>query len=221
MEQIETLILSGRLKVGDRLASERELAEQFGVSRTAVREAVKALHQKGLVAVQPGRGTFITNGTAQVMRDSLGLMVKIGQGNIWDMLDVREILEPEIAGRAAVAATAADIAEIRKSIEIMDTSMGQDSDAWLEADLQFHLDLAKATQNIILYNLFDSITDLRREYFSHLYYVAANAELAQSQHKQILEAIIAHNPEAACQAMRTHIQHVRTESNAVESSKSG
>ena len=81
IEQIQNRIMEGKLRPGDKLLSERELAEQFGVSRTAVREAVKALREKGLVKIQPGRGTFITNltdGTSEVMRDSLGLIVKVG-----------------------------------------------------------------------------------------------------------------------------------------------
>jgi GntR family transcriptional repressor for pyruvate dehydrogenase complex len=100
--QIEQLIEAGDLKVGDRLPSERELAEQFAVSRTAVREAVKALRQKGLVEIRPGRGTFITNGTSNSVRSSLDMLIKMGvtkgSGNL---VEVREILEPEIAALAA------------------------------------------------------------------------------------------------------------------------
>ncbi|HET7089537.1 MAG TPA: GntR family transcriptional regulator, partial [Anaerolineae bacterium] len=72
-QQVEQRLLTGDLKIGDRLPPERELAEQFGVSRTAVREAVKALRQRGLVEVQPGRGTFLTDGTSQAVRHSLDL----------------------------------------------------------------------------------------------------------------------------------------------------
>ena len=78
VSQIEQRIESGELKVGDQLPPERELAEQFAVSRTAVREAIKALRQKGLVEIRPGRGTFITNGTSDTIRNSLGMLMKIG-----------------------------------------------------------------------------------------------------------------------------------------------
>jgi len=85
VQQIEESILKGALKAGDQLPAERELAQRFGVSRTAVREAVKALREKGLVEAYSGRGTFITDGTSQAIRQSLGLMVKIGQPtrSIW------------------------------------------------------------------------------------------------------------------------------------------
>src|SRR6516225_2902688 len=105
VEQIERRILTGELKVGDQLPSERELGDQFRVSRTAVREAVKALREKGLVEVRPGRGTFITNTTSQAVRDSLGLMMRIGQReDSRELVEVREMFEPEIAARAASSA---------------------------------------------------------------------------------------------------------------------
>src|SRR6202795_75091 len=78
VKQIEESIEKGALKAGDQLPAERELALQFGVSRTAVREAVKALHEKGLVEAYPGRGTFVTAGTSYSMRQSLERMLKFG-----------------------------------------------------------------------------------------------------------------------------------------------
>ena len=79
VKQIEESILKGALKAGDQLPAERELAQQFGVSRTAVREAVKTLREKGLVESYSGRGTFITNGTSQAIKQSLDFMMRIGQ----------------------------------------------------------------------------------------------------------------------------------------------
>src|SRR3977135_1499270 len=79
VQQVEDSILKGQLKTGDQLPAERDLAQRFGVSRTAVREAVKALREKGLVEAYSGRGTFVTNGTAQAVRQSLDLMIRINQ----------------------------------------------------------------------------------------------------------------------------------------------
>src|SRR6266849_2452660 len=103
IEQIEGSILSGELKAGDQLPAERELAQKFGVSRTAVREAVKALREKGLVEAYSGRGTFITNGTSQAIRQSLDLMIRINQqeGSA-NLAELRLVLEPEIAALAAM-----------------------------------------------------------------------------------------------------------------------
>ncbi len=79
VQQVEDSILKGQLKPGDQLPAERDLAQRFGVSRTAVREAVKTLREKGLVEAYSGRGTFVTNGTSQAIRQSLDLMIRINQ----------------------------------------------------------------------------------------------------------------------------------------------
>src|SRR5512137_2609234 len=102
VQQVEESIQKGALKPGNQLPPERELAEQFAVSRTAVREAVKALREKGLIEIRPGRGTFITNGTNGVMRQSLNLLMRLdsGIGSV-NLVEVREILEPGIAALAA------------------------------------------------------------------------------------------------------------------------
>src|SRR5512146_1236650 len=109
VNQIEQRILAGELKAGDQLPSEHELAKQFAVSRTAVREAIKALREKRLVEVRPGKGTFIRNGTEDAVRSSLGMLMKFGQPNgSAPLLEVREILEPEIAAQAATRVTDQD-----------------------------------------------------------------------------------------------------------------
>ena len=102
VQQVEESILKGQLKPGDQLPAERDLAQSFGVSRTAVREAVKALREKGLVEAYTGRGTFVTNGTSQSMRQSLNLITKINQADgSLHLAELRRILEPEIAALAA------------------------------------------------------------------------------------------------------------------------
>jgi len=212
VEQIERRILTGDLKVGDQLPPERELAEHFGVSRTAVREAVKALRQKGLVEVQPGRGTFITNGTSQAMRHSLGLMIKIGQADgASNLVEVREIFEPEIAALAATRADEEDIAALREAVTAMDAAL-EDADAFVEADLDFHLALAEATQNALVPTLIDSIVDLLREQRKRIALVEGGLQRGQFHHKRVLDAIIRHDPEAAREAMRAHLQQVRQDS---------
>lgn len=212
VEQIERRILTGDLKVGDQLPPERELAEHFGVSRTAVREAVKALRQKGLVEVQPGRGTFITNGTSQAMRHSLGLMIKIGQADgTSNLVEVREIFEPEIAALAATRADEEDIAALREAVTAMDAAL-EDADAFVEADLDFHLALAEATQNALIPTLIDSIVDLLREQRKRIALVEGGLQRGQFHHKRVLDAIIRHDPEAAREAMRAHLQQVRQDS---------
>ncbi len=214
VQQIEQRFLSGDLKIGDRLPPERELADQFGVSRTAVREAVNALRQKGLVEVLPGRGTFITNSASEVVRHSLGLLMKIaGSDGSPDLVEVREIIEPEIAALSAIRANDDHIAVMRDAVAKMDAAL-EDPDKFIEADLDFHLELAEATQNALIPTLIDSIVDLLREQRAQIFGVAGGPQRGQVHHKRILDAIIQRDPVAAREAMRAHLQQVREDSQA-------
>src|SRR6266567_8931584 len=157
VQQVEESIQKGALKTGDRLPPERELAQQFGVSRTAVREAVKALREKGFVEAYPGRGTFIMETSSHPIRLSLDRMMKAGQAEGSRYLtEVREMMEPEIAALAAERADAEDLAAMRESFEVMEGAQ-KDPDAFIEADLDFHLALAEAAGNPIILSLIDSI----------------------------------------------------------------
>src|SRR5579863_9001816 len=155
VQQIEDSVLNGTLKPGDQLPAERELAQRLGVSRTAVREAVQALREKGLVEAYSGRGTFVTDGTSQAARQSFDLMVKIGQQEgAPHLAEVRSILEPEIAALAAERAQDSDRATLREAVAVMDRAL-KDADAYIEADLDFHLALAEAAANPLILSLID------------------------------------------------------------------
>ncbi|MGB8590298.1 MAG: FadR/GntR family transcriptional regulator [Candidatus Acidiferrales bacterium] len=214
VQQIEDSILKGALKEGDQLPAERELAQQFGVSRTAVREAVKALREKGLVEAFPGRGTFITDGTTQAIRQSLDLMIKIGQPEGFiHLAEVRQILEPEIAALAATRVEEQHLAAMREAIAVMDTAM-KDADAYIEADLDFHLSLAEAAANPLILSLIDSIVGLLREQRMRIFRVEGGPDRGQHHHKRILEAVEHRDSEGARQAMRAHLQQVLKDSSA-------
>jgi GntR family transcriptional regulator, transcriptional repressor for pyruvate dehydrogenase complex len=212
VQQIEESILKGDLKPGDQLPAERELAQRFGVSRTAVREAVKALREKGLVEAYSGRGTFITDGTSQAVRQSFDLMVKIGQPEgSTHLAEVRAILEPEIAALAASRAQESDLVVLREAVAVMDRAQ-RDPDAYIEADLDFHLALAEAAGNPLILSLIDSIVGLLREQRMRIFNVAGGPERGQFHHKRILEAMERRDPEKAREAMRAHLEQVREDS---------
>src|ERR1035437_2005081 len=215
VQQIEESILKGSLKLGDQLPAERELAQKFGVSRTAVREAVKALTEKGLVEAFSGRGTFITDGTQQAIKQSLDLMIKIGQpeGSV-QLAEVREILEPEIAALAAIRCEEQHLASMREAVAVMDQAK-QDPDAFIEADLDFHLALAEAAANPISLSLLDSIVGLLREQRLRIFNVEGGPDRGQYHHKRILEAVREHDAEKARASMRAHLKQIREDSQAV------
>ncbi len=214
VSQIEQRIVAGDLKVGDQLPSENELARQFAVSRTAVREAIKALREKRLVEVRPGRGTFITNGMPDAMRHSLDLLMKFGSMNGFSYLvEVREILEPEIAALAATRITDESIAPMQEAVATMDTAL-DNLDVFVEADLDFHLALADATQNPIIPILVDPIIDLLQKQRKSIGLVNGGLRRGQFHHKRILAAVIQRDPHAARQAMQDHLEQVRIDSEA-------
>jgi GntR family transcriptional regulator, transcriptional repressor for pyruvate dehydrogenase complex len=214
VQQIEGSILAGTLKPGDQLPAERDLAQQFGVSRTAVREAVKTLREKGLVEAYHGRGTFIRDGTAQAIRQSLGLITRIGQPEgTFHLAEVREILEPEIAALAAARVEEQHVSTMREAYAAMDRSR-QDPDAFIEADLDFHLSLAEAAGNPLILSLLDSIVGLLREQRMRIFHTDGGPERGQFHHKRILEAVECRDPERARAAMRAHLQQVREDSHA-------
>ena len=214
VQQVEESILKGQLKPGDQLPAERDLAQSFGVSRTAVREAVKTLREKGLVEAYSGRGTFVTNGTSHAIRQSLDLMIRISQqeGAI-HLAELRQVLEPEIAALAAVRIEDQLLSSMRESVTAMDRSL-HEPDAYIEADLDFHLALAEAAGNPLILSLLDSIVGLLRDQRSRIFRVDGGPERGQFHHKRIMETIERRDPDAARDAMRAHLEQVREDSSA-------
>jgi len=209
VQQIEQWILDGSMKPGDQLPGEHVLAQRFGVSRTAVREAVKTLREKGLIEPCSGRGTFITHGMSQVMRQSLDLAAKMGQldGSV-HLGEVRNILEPHIAALAATRVEGQHLRVMREAFQAMDQNL-TDPEGYIEADLEFHLALAEAAGNPFILSLLDSIVGLLREEHIRLFQVKGAPSRSQRHHKRILEAVERRDPEAAREAMRAHLQEVR------------
>ncbi len=219
VQQIEESIVKGDLKPGDQLPAERDLAQRFGVSRTAVREAVKALREKGLVEAYSGRGTFITDGTTQAVRQSLDLMVKIGQPEgSTHLAEVRAILEPEIAALAAVRIQEPELTTMRHAVATMDRA-GKDQEAYIEADLDFHLALAEGAANPLILSLLDSIVALLREQRLRIFQVPGGPERGQIHHKRILDAVERRDSDKAREAMRAHLWQVRDDGQASPSKR--
>ncbi len=214
VQQVEESILKGQLKPGDQLPAERDLAQSFGVSRTAVREAVKTLREKGLVEAYSGRGTFVTNGTSHAIRQSLDLMIRVSQQEgVIHLAELRSVLEPEIAALAASRIEEQLLTTMRESVTAMDRSL-HDPDAYIEADLDFHLALAEAVGNPLILSLLDSIVGLLRDQRSRIFSVDGGPERGQFHHKRILEATERRDPDAAREAMRAHLGQVREDSSA-------
>lgn len=212
-DKLQDLIGAGELTAGDRLPNERMLAEQFGVSRTVIREASKALAVRGLLEVRPGQGTFVVNATGDTLSQSFQTMLNLDQGAGLqeNLVEVREILEPEIAYRAALRARPEDIKALRRAVAAMDVSM-DDITRFIRADDDFHLALAVATQNVFVPRLMASVVDVLHEHRGRIFHTEGGSARGQDHHKRILRAVEEGAPEAAREAMRSHLAQVRKDS---------
>lgn len=161
--RIRSQIVDGNLSAGDKLPNERELAENFGVSRTVVREALNTLKQEGLIEVRPGTGTFVIDATGEALTQTFGLIMAIGkEKSLMDIVEIREILEPEIAALAAERATPEHIEAMERAVQLMEANLSDISE-YARKDHSFHLVLAEATGNKIVPRLIASIVDLLQE----------------------------------------------------------
>lgn len=204
--QIEQLIVEGQLQPGDRLPPERDLARQFGVSRTVVREAVRALVAKSLLEVQPGSGTVVRSPTPQTVAQSMTMLLRAGQREIdYDKVhEVRRLIEVEIAGLAAERRTPENLDELaeilRQTSEIQD-----DQHCFPECDVAFHAALARATHNELFPLLLDSMADVMIKVRELGFTVPGMPTRALKHHRAIYEQVKAGDPERARQAMREHL----------------
>jgi GntR family transcriptional repressor for pyruvate dehydrogenase complex len=207
-QTIRERVVSGGYVQGERLPNERELAVAYGVSRNVVREAVRALVNDGLVEVRQGSGTFVANGTSSALGDSLGLALSLGgKGSLSNLIEIRTIIEPAVAGLAATRAQAFDVAAMEAEVEIMEGAF-DDVERFISADHRFHIAIASATQNQLVPLILVPVVDVLNEQRKRLFFVVHSARSAQMFHKRILAAIRKRDSEAAFEAMRGHLKQV-------------
>jgi GntR family transcriptional repressor for pyruvate dehydrogenase complex len=199
-------VLERGARPGDRLPTERQLGEQFEVSRTVIREAVRTLVGRGVIDANRGSGLTVAEVPASTVQASMQLFLRNGQREIpYERVhEVRVAIEVEVAGHAAQRATNVGVARLRDHHEEMATLLERGENASL-VDVAFHRELARLTDNELFLVVLDSIGDVlvdvrevtwkRRELF----------ERAFVAHERILEAVAARAPAAASAAMRTHL----------------
>ena len=203
------MIAANQLKPGDALPPERELGNQFGVSRTVIREAVRGLQARGLLEVKSGSGVRIVAVDAETVGESMRHFVKGSMMDYTKVDEVRRVLEVAAAGLAAQRATAEDIAIMDDTIERFENECS-DLEASVQIDIEFHRAIGAATHNELFLMLHDSIgqmlVEVRRRNLSR---GRAERRLVVKMHQRIRDGIAAHDPEAAQQAMRDHLGHVQ------------
>jgi len=217
-EQIETLIVSGAIRPGDRLPPERELGEMLGVSRTVVREAVRSLTAKGLVEVRTGSGTYVREIGSDIMKASFDLLLRASALQPEAIHEVRTLLEVRIAELAALRARPDDIRAMQETIELL-KNRSIAPHKYASADVAFHGRLAAATQNPLFLALTQSLHDV---VFQVQLRGASTVgwdtfrERAIFCHSQILERVKARDADGARAAMLEHLAYAQEIMRLVE-----
>jgi GntR family transcriptional regulator, transcriptional repressor for pyruvate dehydrogenase complex len=193
------------------LPSERALAEQLGVSRPVVREAVKRLESQGLLEVQHGVGIRQVDRLHLPLNRALAIRVDNANARLQQSLEVRRTMEPAVAQLAALRSKASDLRTLRQLHQQLIACRSLPAAA--EADIAFHHAIARASGNELFVLVLDSIADLGRE--SRLATMTeAGVERAIQHHSEILDALCKHDPQAAFAAMQTHLEQAVTDLSA-------
>jgi GntR family transcriptional repressor for pyruvate dehydrogenase complex len=209
IEQIKELIYRGDLVIGDKLPSERDLAERLGVSRVPVREALFSLEQAGLVDIRRGvgGGVFIAEPGTKPYGEFFALMLQLGKASVRDLTEARLCVEPHVAMLAAQRASHADLEELEQTIKDYKAAVASRADRQF-ADMSFHISLARASKNIVM-----SMTI--RGLIALLYKTVRDLDLADEDrvevvrgHEAILRAVKQGDAESAAERMAAHVKAI-------------
>jgi GntR family transcriptional repressor for pyruvate dehydrogenase complex len=202
---VRSLIESGLLRPGDRLMSERELAQRIGVSRTSVRAGLRSLAAMGVVQTRQGAGTFITAGPPTLVSEPLRLIASLHGLSLGGLFEVRRVLEAGTAALAAERASAEQIATISDEVTGMYAAL-HDPQLFLDYDLRFHRAVAAAANNPMLGAIIEAVAALFFEERRATIERAHNLKESADMHRKIYQAIRAKDREAARVAMEEHVQ---------------
>ena len=205
-KQIERLILK-KLRPGDKLPSERELAETLEVSRSSIRDAIRSLELMGLVEPRQGAGTIVREISSESLVNPLANALKRKEELIGELLDFRKMLEPQLAARAATRASPDAISEMEVILERQEEKLHQGESGVVE-DSEFHYAIALAAGNSVVLKVLDTLMDLLRDSRERSLQVEGRPQKSLAGHRRIFGAIKRRDAEAAKVAMRRHIENV-------------
>lgn len=210
VRQIRRLIKRGRLKVGDKLPPERDLAQAFKVSRASVREAIRVLEAAGLVKTRVGNGTFVETGSVENLVEPLAAVVVKGRESLMDIFSVRKMVEPHLAFLAAERATADEISELKRILGHQRTKMGNPEPV-TEIDYTFHLFLAKMAKSRVFLKLYNTLAELINQTREEFLQEGDRPQKSVKGHEEILLAIEKRDPALAKKAMASHLRNIERE----------
>ncbi|MFT6658676.1 MAG: GntR family transcriptional repressor for pyruvate dehydrogenase complex [Maritalea sp.] len=207
--KIRSLIEQDKLGPGDILPPERQLSERFKVSRHSLREAIRVMQEQGVLAARQGSGNFIQATSQADLVRALGFSKKSGKRKLFDLFQLREMLEPQIAGLAAENANADQLAIIKNFATLVNET--EDFQTGQKHDQEFHEAIAAATGNELLFNVLREINKSMLPTASTPAERQRRDQVSNAGHRRIIAALEAHDAKAAEAAMRLHIAEIRSE----------
>jgi len=213
LDRLMERIRAGVIPAGSQLPSERELMEEYGVGRPAVREALQALERSGIVEIAHGERARVVVPTADrlVAQMAGGAMhlLRSQPGSLENMKEARQFLECGTASMAAERATEEQVARLRLAIAQQRAAM-VDFDQFVERDMAFHREIAGISGNPIFPAVAEALFRWAGEHYQSLVRAPGAEELTLSEHERIVDAIAASDPTAAAEAMRAHLTRANT-----------
>lgn len=210
IRSIREMMLSGELKVGEKIPPERELADLFKVSRVPIREALKTLEFLGVIQNVRGDGMYIQNISIEELLDKMAFAIENTENTIEELFIVREILENKASRLAALNRTEKDIEKLKKTIAEMESKIEEGKDVY-KLSLRFHTLIFEAARNKVLLGINDYLMGLLEVSREKTLFSSGHRKTALDFHKQILENIIKKDSEEAARIMDEHLKDAYTE----------
>jgi GntR family transcriptional regulator, transcriptional repressor for pyruvate dehydrogenase complex len=207
-EQLIAYVVNGTWKAGDRLPPERELCQQFGIARTSLREALKAMELVGMLDSRVGDGTFVCPRSEFLSRPLLWAFTGTDHEELVEIMEARTVVEEALAGLAAERASADEISAIEVTIRQMRDVIAAESSI-LEADMSFHLAVADAAHNEVLRNAVQLLRNITRQWLMYKVQMPNVAAAVLKRHEAVYRAIASRKPKAARLAMRKHLEETQ------------
>lgn len=212
-QKLESMIMEGALKPGDKLPAERLLAQQMRISRASLRQAIQALVSKNMLETKQGSGTFVSEQFNQDLSAPLLGLIKQDRRSRFDVLELRRILEPIAAAQAATRCSSTDQAIIEKYYHAMQAAHAEkDVQMAAQADTRFHLSIVETSGNLVLLHVIRSLYSVMEQSIElsleHIYPRQGFHQRLDQQHQAIMQGVFQGHPEQASLAIKEHIDFV-------------
>ena len=204
IEEIKDIVKKGELKSGEKLPSERELADKLEVSRTSVREALKALTMLGLIESKHGEGNFIKSNFENSLLEPLSIVFLLIGSKNEDIIELRRIIEPEAAGLAAKNITESELRDLKEIMKELNNSL--DAEICAQLDKKFHYKIAQASGNHLISTIMFSISSLIEKYIDSSRIHNINKKVVKLQHEEIYKALESRDSKKASEYVKKHLE---------------